>query len=87
MQLKVANKPYCKSILSFLLAGHFIAPVLAHAFCNHMGFPAFNEVLAYTDKRIRRKLIAAFVFGLIAWLFLLYPFTTPYLYGNYIYDC
>lgn len=75
------------SAFLFLRTGHFLAPVLAHAFCNHMGFPAFNEVLAYDDKSIRRKLIAAFVIGLLVWLYLLYPLTTPYLYSNDIYDC
>ena len=70
-----------------MFSGHFVAPALAHAFCNHMGFPAFNEVLAYKDKSTRRKLIAAFVIGLLVWLYLLYPLTTPDLYSNDVYDC
>ncbi|KAL4238758.1 CAAX prenyl protease [Mactra antiquata] len=73
------------SAFLFLRTGHFIAPVLAHAFCNHMGFPAFNEVLAYNDKTLRWRLIAAFVFGLVAWIYLLYPLTAPFLYSNDIY--
>ena len=68
-------------------SGHFVAPALAHAFCNHMGFPAFNEVLAYDCKATRRKLIAAFVIGLLVWLYLLLPLTTPFLYSNDVYDC
>ncbi|XP_060608082.1 CAAX prenyl protease 2-like [Ruditapes philippinarum] len=74
------------SAFLFLRTGHFVAPFLAHAFCNHMGFPAFNEVLAYQDKALRRKLIAAFVLGLLAWIYLLYPLTSPFIYSNEIYD-
>ncbi|XP_052767796.1 CAAX prenyl protease 2-like [Mya arenaria] len=75
------------SAFLFLRTGHLVAPVLVHAFCNHMGFPAFNEVLALEDTTLRRRVIAAFVVGLLAWMYLLFPLTSPFLYSNEIYHC
>ncbi|KAK6180998.1 hypothetical protein SNE40_008947 [Patella caerulea] len=72
------------SAFLFLRTGHVMAPIIAHAFCNHMGFPVFAEVMGY-QQPTRTKLIAAFVIGLVAWLFLLFPMTSPYLYGNTVY--
>ena len=72
--------------LSWFIVGHFVAPVVAHAFCNHMGFPAFTEVMAYPNTETRHKLIASFVIGLVMWMALLYPITSPFLYSNDIYD-
>ncbi|XP_078314941.1 CAAX prenyl protease 2-like [Crassostrea virginica] len=74
------------SAFLFLRTGHFVAPVVAHAFCNHMGFPAFTEVMAYPNTETRHKLIASFVIGLVMWMALLYPITSPFLYSNDIYD-
>ncbi|KAK3597340.1 hypothetical protein CHS0354_034583 [Potamilus streckersoni] len=70
----------------FLRTGHVIAPIMVHAFCNHMGFPAFNEVMAYQDKSLRQRLMFSFGLGLILWIFLLYPMTSPFLYSNDIYN-
>lgn len=65
----------------FVRTGHFAAPCIAHAFCNHMGFPDFPEVLSYRNPQ---KIIVAFSFiiGLIAWCSLLVPLTNPVLYHN-----
>lgn len=71
-------------IVSFL--GHFVAPVVVHAFCNHMGFPAFQEVMSHPNTETRHKLMASFVIGLVMWMALLYPITSPFLYSNDIYD-
>ncbi|PVD25539.1 hypothetical protein C0Q70_13195 [Pomacea canaliculata] len=73
------------SAFLFLRTGHLIAPVMAHAFCNHMGFPAFNEVLGYPQPT-RSKLIAIFTLGLILWSILLFPMTSSWLYSNYVYQ-
>jgi prenyl protein peptidase len=78
--------PLFTCAFSLRLAGHFIAPVVAHAFCNHMGFPAFREVMAHPNTDTRHKLIASFVIGLVMWMALLYPITSPFLYSNDIYD-
>ena len=66
------------------LTGHLIAPVVAHAFCNHMGFPNFQEVLAQKAP-VRYYIMAAFVGGLVGWCYLLYPLTSPWLYSNDLY--
>ncbi|KAL5008582.1 hypothetical protein ScPMuIL_014163 [Solemya velum] len=73
------------SAFLFLRTGHLMAPVIAHAFCNHMGFPAFNEIMGF-QQSVRHRIIACFVVGLVSWWFLLYPLTSPYLYGNTVYE-
>ncbi|XP_005089152.1 CAAX prenyl protease 2 [Aplysia californica] len=72
------------SAFLFLRTGHLMAPVIAHAFCNHMGFPSFGEVMGYPSPT-RHRLIALFVLGLVSWLLLLYPLTSPLLYSNDVY--
>ncbi|XP_055905652.1 CAAX prenyl protease 2 [Eupeodes corollae] len=68
----------------FAKTGHFIAPVLAHAICNHMGFPDFQEVFQQNTKK---KIIfcSIYVFGLISWIVLLPVVTNPSWYGNTIF--
>lgn len=66
----------------FVKTGHFIAPFIAHSFCNHMGFPELSEVVAYKDPLKRAALFSLFVIGLFAWCFLLTPMTDPAIYHN-----
>ncbi|CAG5122135.1 unnamed protein product [Candidula unifasciata] len=73
------------SAFLFLRTGHLMAPVIAHAFCNHMGFPSFGEVMGYSSST-RLKLSIMFVLGLVAWLGLLFPLTSPWLYSNDVYS-
>lgn len=68
----------------FLRTDHLVAPVLAHAFCNHMGFPNFREVLVHPMPQ-KAYIIAAFIGGLVLWLLLLTPMTEPWLYSNDLY--
>ncbi|KAL8585124.1 hypothetical protein ACOMHN_013140 [Nucella lapillus] len=72
------------SAFLFLRTGHLMAPVIAHAFCNHMGFPAFNEVMGYAHPT-RSKLVTLFGLGLVLWVFFLFPLTTPWLFSNDVY--
>ncbi|XP_064483842.1 CAAX prenyl protease 2-like [Ornithodoros turicata] len=72
------------SVYLFLRTGHFIAPFIAHAFCNHMGFPDFGEVFSYKQPTLT-FLLLAFAVGLVGWLLLAEPLTSPWLYGNDIY--
>lgn len=65
----------------FAKTGHFIAPVIAHAICNHMGFPDFQELFAQT-KRWRMVFCSIYVLGLIGWIMLLPVVTKPSWYGN-----
>ena len=74
-----------KPSIVFSVVGHLMAPVIAHAFCNHMGFPNFQEVLVYKQPT-RTYVMATFVGGLVLWYFLLYPLTYPGLYGNDLYE-
>ncbi|XP_042902985.1 CAAX prenyl protease 2 isoform X2 [Parasteatoda tepidariorum] len=68
----------------FLRTGHFAAPSVAHAFCNHMGFPDFGQLLAL-DQPKQSIIMMCFVVGLFLWIILLKPLTDPELYGNSVY--
>lgn len=72
------------SAFLFLRTDHLMAPVIAHAFCNHMGFPDFREVFAH-KKPTKFYVMGSFVLGLVLWCYLLYPLTSPWLYGNDLY--
>ena len=69
------------SVFLFLRTGHVIAPIVAHSVCNHMGFPNFGDIFLYR-KRTQALLWAAFVAGLTAWGYFLFPLTNPELFGN-----
>ena len=68
-------------IATFLLlqTGSLVAPVIAHMACNFYEFPDFNAVL---QSRHKQCLVAAFLFGIAAFLSLLTPLTSPALYMN-----
>jgi len=75
----------CLYIIVFvLIAGHFVAPFAAHAFCNHMGFPDFAEILTYKEPQ-RIFLMSVLVLGLVAWCMLLTPLTNPAWYSNQLF--
>lgn len=67
-----------------LISGHFVAPFAAHAFCNHMGFPDFAEILTYKEPQ-RIFLMSVLVLGLVAWCMLLTPLTNPAWYSNQLF--
>ncbi|KAJ8044982.1 CAAX prenyl protease 2 [Holothuria leucospilota] len=64
------------SAFLFIRTGHLIGPFLSHAFCNVMGFPAFEQIHLYPPTQ-RAIIWALLVFGLIACLALLAPATNP----------
>ncbi|XP_012275815.1 CAAX prenyl protease 2 [Orussus abietinus] len=66
----------------FIKTGHLVAPVVAHSFCNHMGVPNVMEIATYKDPFKRVGLFSLFVFGLLAWCFLLTPLTNPTFFNN-----
>lgn len=68
----------------FARTGHFVAPLLVHAFCNHMGFPDFQELWAQPGAQ-RYALLLVYVLGLCAWIWLLPTLTQPEWYANDIY--
>mmetsp|Transcript_13758 Transcript_13758/g.22721 ORF Transcript_13758/g.22721 Transcript_13758/m.22721 type:complete len:288 (-) Transcript_13758:374-1237(-) len=63
----------------FLATGHFIAPLLAHVFCNFMGLPEFHRIPGHMYKR----LVSACLFiGIILFGLLLGPCTNPALFDS-----
>ncbi|XP_058811819.1 CAAX prenyl protease 2 [Topomyia yanbarensis] len=68
----------------FVRSGHFAAAFVAHAFCNHMGFPDIQEVLNQTHHR---KIIffGLYLLGLVGWILLLPAVTTPSWYANHLF--
>lgn len=72
------------SVYLFLRTGHFVAPFVAHAFCNHMGFPDMSEVFGYKQPWLS-LLLLAFLGGLLTWASLLEQLTQPDLYHNSLY--
>lgn len=77
-------KPWSKVVWLLYIAGHFVSPFVAHAFCNHMGFPDLAEVFGYKQPRAA-LLLLAFLLGLVSWASLVGPLTEPSLYGNDLY--
>lgn len=65
----------------FIRTGNFLAPLVAHALCNHMGFPNFAEIFVYRPL-YRTLLCITYVAGLVSWYYLLDPLTKPELYSN-----
>lgn len=73
----------CYSAYLFVRTGHLSAPFIAHAFCNHMGFPDIAGLCS--ESRGRLLLVVAYSAGLLLWSLLLVPLTQPSLYGNTVY--
>ncbi|XP_044746907.1 CAAX prenyl protease 2 isoform X1 [Coccinella septempunctata] len=69
------------SAFIFLRTGHFASIFVVHAFCNHMGFPNFEEVANYKGPK-KVTIISLFFVGLISWCYLLFPLTEPSWYYN-----
>ncbi|KAM3960471.1 ras converting CAAX endopeptidase Sras [Aphomia sociella] len=68
----------------FLRTGHFVAPLTAHIFCNHMGFPNFGAVTQYPPLQ-RVLIIFCFLLGFVLWCVMLVPITSPHIYDNRLY--
>eukprot|EP01102_Stenamoeba_stenopodia_P010545 TRINITY_DN3191_c0_g1_i3.p1 TRINITY_DN3191_c0_g1~~TRINITY_DN3191_c0_g1_i3.p1 ORF type:complete len:286 (+),score=48.94 TRINITY_DN3191_c0_g1_i3:335-1192(+) len=64
----------------FVRTGHVIGPVLAHTFCNLMGFPALGYIPGHPKQNV---IAVTLVLGLAAFFYLLYPLTDPTLYGSF----
>nr|XP_008363810.2 CAAX prenyl protease 2-like isoform X2 [Malus domestica] len=64
----------------FIQTGNFLAPVVAHAFCNFMGLP----VLVSQGKGL---IAVASVAGIVGFLWLLFPMTYPDLYNDRTDNC
>ncbi|XP_019158487.1 PREDICTED: CAAX prenyl protease 2 isoform X1 [Ipomoea nil] len=64
----------------YIRTGHLVAPLVAHIFCNYMGLPAIVS-------RRSGLITFAFLAGLLGYLWLLFPLTSPQLYNNGTDDC
>ncbi|XP_050546931.1 CAAX prenyl protease 2 isoform X2 [Daktulosphaira vitifoliae] len=71
------------SALLFISTGNLIAPILAHKFCNHMGFPDFREMFQLPEPK-RSCLFIISLAGFILWCFLIVFCMEPWIYSNYI---
>lgn len=65
----------------FIRTGHFMAPFIAHVFCNHMGFPDIQDLLAQPDP-VKKVFYGLYVGGLVGFLVLLPLVSSPGIYGN-----
>ena len=72
------------SAFLFIRTGHLAAPVVAHGFCNFMGFPDITEVNSFKGKEKLFHISLYFV-GMVLFYKLLYPLTEPSLYANTLY--
>ncbi|XP_063831097.1 CAAX prenyl protease 2 [Ostrinia nubilalis] len=68
----------------FARTGHFVAPLVAHIFCNHMGFPNFAEVGQFPMLQ-RVVIVCCFLLGFILWCLLLTRLTSPEIFDNRLY--
>lgn len=69
----------------FVRTGHFMAPFVAHAFCNHMGFPDINDLI--TQPKPQRKIFfGLYITGLIGFLTLAPLLSNPKIYAHTLYD-
>lgn len=69
------------SAFLFVRTGHFAAPFIAHAFCNHMGFPDIPDLLAQPEPR-RCFYFVLYVLGLAGFIVLIPTMTDPTWYQN-----
>ncbi|CAG9804206.1 unnamed protein product [Chironomus riparius] len=65
----------------FVRTGHFVAPFIAHAFCNHMGFPDIPDLLAQSEPK-RGIFLILYILGLAGFICLLPTMTEPTWYLN-----
>lgn len=68
----------------FARTGHFVAPFVAHAFCNHMGFPDIQEVLNQPQPK-KQVLLALYLVGFVTWIVMLPILTQPKWFLNDLY--
>uniref|UniRef100_A0A336M742 CAAX prenyl protease 2 n=1 Tax=Culicoides sonorensis TaxID=179676 RepID=A0A336M742_CULSO len=69
----------------FVRTGHFMAPFIAHAFCNHMGFPDVNDLVSQPEPQ-RKIFCGLYILGLIGFLTLAPVLSNPKIYAHNLYD-
>jgi prenyl protein peptidase len=71
------------SAFIFVRTGHILPAILAHSFCNYMGFPHFGEVPGHPSRNI---LAAVYVLGLVSFFYFLPSFHDPHYYSSVLYS-
>ena len=66
----------------FVRTGHVMAPIIAHAFCNYMGFPNLTEIPRHPWMK---TVAACYIVGLVGFFLFAKSATTPSLYDNDIF--
>ncbi|CAG8520154.1 24415_t:CDS:2 [Dentiscutata erythropus] len=64
----------------FMRTGSFFSPFITHSFANMMGFPMIN--FSAHPKNVRTLIILALFLGIILFSILLFPMTSPELFGE-----
>ncbi|XP_047337052.1 CAAX prenyl protease 2-like [Impatiens glandulifera] len=65
----------------FIRTGHFIAPLIAHVFCNIMGLPTLYS------RESGGLVTVSFLMGMMGFILLLFPLTYPGMYNNRTDSC
>ncbi|XP_055380548.1 CAAX prenyl protease 2 [Condylostylus longicornis] len=65
--------------------GHFLAPFVAHVFCNYMGFPDILEIIKQNGMK-KILYICLYLIGLFSWIYLMPMLTNPNWYNNNLYN-
>jgi len=65
----------------FFRTGHLVAPFISHAFCNYMGLP---DVQSLFTSEYKNLLTMVYIAGIVGFVSLLMPLTTPEWYNPYI---
>lgn len=64
----------------FLRTGNVIAPIISHAICNCLGLPSIVDINEYQDNSPKVILYFCHIFGLVMFIYLLFPLTDTTLY-------
>ena len=65
------------SAFLFVRSGHLVSPVLAHSYCNMLGLPPLDAIPSHSRPR---SMFALYVVGLVTFVLLLFPMTSPELF-------
>ncbi len=70
----------------FLRTGNLLACIVAHSFCNFMGFPDLDALFEDFPAKTRNILIGIYLLGLINFLMFIWVLTEPNIFNNTIYS-
>ena len=65
------------SAFLFVRSGHLVSPVLAHSYCNLLGLPVLDGIPSHPRPW---TILAVYVIGLVTFVLLLFPLTSPTLF-------